>query len=277
MVQLYYKIISQVPPEINETRKQLFQNFPFVFQREIFFYNSVRELFEKVIEEQEENVDDMLSIIPKPFTLSGHLTDKRAFEEPLVCEDLSSIGFKMWKKEFEGLDLPHSEIAIEALGKLHALGMLLLEKTALEDDSIVKQLDVNMMSFFTEPIMQIIETGMASFRDWMLNNDYDENALTNLEQELTEKNYLKTFRELFEEGEKHELRTIHHGDARANNILYRYADDNTTPVEVRIVDYQFTGVFNPFFDIVYFLAISLPSDLLIQHYPALLHRYHLSL
>ena len=77
---------------------------------------------------------------------------------------------------------------------------------------------------------------------------------------------------LFKEGKKHELQLIHHGDARSNNMLFKYANDNTTPVEAKLIDYQMTMFFNPFFDLVFFLAISVSADVLIPNYHKLLNR-----
>ena len=215
----------------------------------------------------------MLNFIPTPITAPGPLTLNRGLEEPLVSEDLSQAGYKMWKDEFNGLDLAHAGIALEAYGKLHALGLALFEKKVVEDENIVKLLDVDMMKWYTDSIMDQVEAGMRSFREWMLNNDYQKEAVAKLDNELNDRNYKKNAQKLFEEGKEHDLQIIHHGDARSNNILFKYADNNTTPVEVKVIDYQFCSFSHPFFDLVYFLALSVPADILIPNYESLLQRY----
>jgi len=60
-------------------------------------------------------------------------------------------------------------------------------------------------------------------------------------------------------------------------MLFKYANDNTTPVEAKLIDYQMTMFFSPFFDLVFFLAISVSADVLIPNYHKLLNRYQSSL
>ena len=132
--------------------------------------------------------------------------------------------------------------------------------------------DVDMMDWFTESIIQLVEMGLGSFRKWMLNNCYDKQALAKLEHEKTDKNYMETTRKLFKEGKGHELRTLSSWRCK---ILFKYADDGITPVDVRIVDYQFTSFFHPFFDLLYFLSCSVQADALIPNYWLFLQRYDL--
>jgi len=269
-------LFVKVPPQSNNLRQMLFGFFPedaYLFQREFYFYNSVQNLFKIVIEDESEDVEDILDFIPRPLTLPGQLTFNRGMEEPLTFENLLSSGFRMWKDEFNGFDLAHAEVCMDTYGKLHALGLVLFEKKIVEDENIVKLLDHDIMKLFTAPLLGIVDKGMEAFRDWMVNNDYEKQSIAKLEHQLSERNYLKTVAKAFEEGKRHELQVILHGDARSNNILFKYESDNKTPVQAKLVDFQSTFFFNPFFDLVYFLALSVSADVLIPNYQTLLSRY----
>lgn len=272
-----HNLFVKVPPQCNNLRQHLFEMFPEheMFQKEFYFYNSVQNLFKIVIEDEEEDVKDILNFIPRSMTLPGQITFNQGLNEPLTFENLSASGYRMWKDEFSGLDLAHAGIGLETLGKMHALGIVLFEKKLVEDKN--RLLDFDMMIQFKGPLLDIIDKGMTAFKDWMVNNNLDNKSIEKLEDELHDRNYLNTVAKLFKEGRRHELQLIQHGDARSNNMLFKYANDNTTPVEAKLVDYQMTIFFNPFFDLLYFLTISVSADVLIPNYHKLLNRYQSSL
>jgi len=271
-------LFSKVRPESNELRKRIFDSFPpelYPFQREFFFFHSVRNLFNNVIEENARDVSNLLDFIPKPYILHGPVTFNQGLEEPLTCEDLSKVGYRIWKDEFNGLDIPHAEVALEAYGRLHALGMVLFEKGEVKDENIRKLFNFNPATACMIP--EIVEGGLKTFRDWMKNNNYAKNAVEIVEKEMKDRNYLKTVAKLFEEGKSHEMQVIQHFDARSNNMLFNYAADNTTPMKAKLVDFQCSSFFPPFWDLVYFLALSVSSDSLIPNYQTLIERYQASL
>ena len=70
-----------------------------MFEREFYFYNSLCKLFQTVIEDQNQSVEDILNFLPIPLTLPGKMSLSRGVKEPLVFENLSTSGFRMWKGE----------------------------------------------------------------------------------------------------------------------------------------------------------------------------------
>ena len=255
-------------------RKRIFDSFPpelYPFQREFFFFHSVRNLFNKVIKENLKDVGNLLDFIPKPYILQRPVTFNQGLEEPLTCEDLSKVGYKNWKDEFNGLDIPHAEVALEAYGRLHALGIVLFEKEEIKDENLTKLFNFNPATAFIIP--EIVEKGLKTFCDWMKNNNYAKNAVEIVENEMEDRNYLKTVKKLFEEGQSHEMQVIQHFDARSNNMLFNYAADNTTPMKAKLVDFQSSSFFPPFWDLIYFLAMSVSSESLISNYETLIERF----
>jgi len=264
-------LFAKIPPEKNEIRKEIFNSFAELhpFQREFFFYHSMMDLFKDVIEDNHEDVRDILDFLPKSYTLPGPFTFDRGLEAPLIFEDLSKNGYRMWKDEFNGLDIPHAAVVLEAYGKLHALGMVLLEKGDVKDEIITKLFNLN-PAFM---IIEIKDKALKTFQDWMMKNKFDTDALAKLEHEMKDRNYLKTADRLYEEGKTHELQVIKHHDARSNNIMFKYRADNKTPEKANLVDFQFSSFSTPYWDLVYFLALSVSSDNLIPNYQYLIDRF----
>ena len=259
----------KVPPETNAIRKKIFDSMPkelYPFQREFFFYHTVRDLFKNVIEDNAKDEMDIIDFIPKPYIIPGQSSFNRGLEEPLICEDLSKVGYRIWKDEFNGLDIPHAEVALEAYGRFHALGMVLFEKEEIKDENITKLFNVNVMS-------EILNSnGMKTFKEWMENNNYSKEAVGKVEHELKNRNYMKTSEKLFAEGKSLDMQVVQHYDARSNNILFKYEADNKTPSKAKLVDFQLSSFSPPFWDLVYFLSLSISSDNLIPNYQALIER-----
>merc|ERR1719308_19540 len=111
-------LFAKIPPEKAEIKRKISNSLVklYPFQREFIFYNSIRDLFKDVIEVSNEDVSNILDFIPKPYTLPRLFTFDRGLEAPLIFEDLSKDGYRMWKDEFNGLDIPHAAIALEAYG-----------------------------------------------------------------------------------------------------------------------------------------------------------------
>ena len=107
----------------------------------------------------------------------------------------------------------------------------------------------------------------------MTNNNYSPDAVEKVKNELKDRNYAKTCKHIFQEGKSHEMQVIQHFDARSNNMLFNYAADNTTPMKAKLVDFQCSSFFPPFWDLVYFLAMSVSSDSLIANYQTLIERF----
>ena len=144
-------------------------------------------MYKIVIEDQveEENHANILNFIPKSFTLAEEIHFNKGIEHPLVFEDVQNEGYRMWKDEFTGFDLAHAEVGLDILGKMHALGLVLLDKKIVEDHSLTELLNFNLLKLLTEPIRQIVDIGMNTLLEWMKNNkkdDEDEVSIRKLAQ-----------------------------------------------------------------------------------------------
>jgi len=271
-------LFVKVPPRSGNLRQVLFDALAdeaFIFEREFYFYNSALDLYRTLIENEGEDAT-MVDFAATPFTLNGDLSFNRGYEEPLVLENMSASGYSMWQDEFNGLDIKHVMVCMETYGKLHGLGMVLLDKNMIADDNLEKLVNFDMTSLYTDLIKDMVDKGMTAFIDWLAENK-EEESKHKLESLLKDRNYFSVAKNKFEEGKKEEMRTILHGDARSNNIMFKYGSDNDTPVGMVLLDFQLSTIFVPFYELINFFAMSVPADILLANYTSFITRYHTSL
>merc|ERR1711915_245156 len=175
--------------------------------------------------------------------------------------------------EIDGFDVNHAGLAIEALGQFHALGMVFFDKTNLEDENLKELFDIELTKMITEPLLALYDDGIQAIVEWTENNAEYGDVAIKLKNLLSERKYLKKVNELFKEGKNGDLKVFQHGDTRCNNILFKYAEDDLTPVKVKIVDYHLSFISNPFSDLVFFFVVSLSSETFEHHYDHLMERF----
>ena len=188
--------LFQVPPQSDNHRQRLFESLPgdfFMFQREFYFYNLILDIFNSIIQEEGED-GSFLDFVSRPLTLPGELTFNRGFDEPLVLENLSSGGFKMWDDEFGGLNLSHAIVSLETLAKMHGLGMVLLEKKTIDDENLVKLLQWDLTKLMNDSLLDMIDSGINTFIDWLAVHD-EQDSKSKLAYLLKDRNYMTVLRD----------------------------------------------------------------------------------
>jgi len=271
-------IFVKVPPQSGNVRQTLFEALPrdaFFFEREFYFYNSALDLYKSLIANEGEDMS-MVDFVATSLPLPGDLSFSRGYEEPLVLEDLSASGYRMWPDEFNGLDVKHIMVCLETYGKLHGLGMVLLDKKKITDDNLNKLINMDITTFYTDLVKDMVDRGMANFIDWFSKNK-EEESKSKLESLLKDRNYMKVLKNSFEKGKKDEMRTLTHGDARSNNFLFKYDSDDVTPVGMVLLDFQAAIICSPFYDLLYFFTMSVSANVLQANYSSFISRYHTSL
>jgi len=77
--------------------------------------------------------------------------------------------------------------------------------------------------------------------------------------------------------ESYHFKTFCHGDPWFNNMMYKYKDNQSTPEEAVLIDYQMSSYSAPALDLVYFLASSTVGDLRKKYKEHILTLYHTTL
>ena len=81
-------------------------------------------------------------------------------------------------------------------------------------------------------MLEKVYEGMEAFLKWMTEHDVDSGSILELKYQLKDRNYMKMNSEMFMEGKRHKLQAVLHGDARSNNMLFKYDCEGRQPIEV---------------------------------------------
>ncbi|KAJ8866922.1 hypothetical protein PR048_032784 [Dryococelus australis] len=186
--------------------------------------------------------------------------------QKLVMEDLCQSGFKMVESTLP-LDLDHSKLAISHLGMFHAASVALHRQDPHSLDNFLlyphlKSGD-STTKFLQHRLDNIAENLHESHRKYSEKLCHlGETAFHRLEKVVQRDN----------DG----FNVLNHGDARKNNMMFRYDEDGHVS-DVIFVDFQYAYYGSPAIDLLYFLYSSPSSEVRNNHYEELLECYHSSL
>ena len=207
---------------------------------------------------------NFIELVPKAFRTTDPVDLDRCIEEPLLLEDLIHSNFRLTRNGIGGFDLLEAEHALDLYGKFHAIGLRFCEKKVDVNQDHEKLLRFKFMNFLlgSEIFKDTVENGIKTLIKWMESKEDYHETCHRLKFLLKDQKYQKIALDLFKEGEAHELQIIQHGDARGSNIFFKYAEETKEPINMKLVDFQFSCFFCPFWDLVYFLSQNLKADLL---------------
>ncbi|XP_076625442.1 uncharacterized protein LOC143343926 [Colletes latitarsis] len=211
-----------------------------------------------------KKMNDLLSPGPR---LSARILYAR-LEQPLclILEDLAPFGFRMADRQ-AGFDLTHSIMAIRGIARFHASSIALCEKEPKHKEMYKKGMfRANYSKEALDMFANMCQTVAHEVDRWPeLSKEYGDKlrALAPHIQTLG----LKTTEQHYDE-----LNVINHGDAWANNMLFRY-DNNSQLIEHIFVDFQMSLYCSPAIDLHYFLSTSLSVDVYDNKIDVLLNEY----
>ena len=212
---------------------QTIKNFK-IFDREILVYQKLLPAALKLQEEPKIRPDVPLCVFAgvTPF-------------EAVVMRDLKEEGFKLADR-IQGLNVAEFRLVMEAYGKFHSFGFLLVQKTDLASHELLQE---NPFEKFPDSD-QFIRNSMVTLRKLLEETPGQENNVQRLSRFIQEKakdgNHFKSF--MRPRGSR---KTILHGDCWSNNMMFRYENDE--PVEVRLLDLQMIRLGNPSQDLLHAL------------------------
>ncbi|XP_043257352.1 uncharacterized protein LOC122400137 [Colletes gigas] len=211
-----------------------------------------------------KKMNDLLSSGPR---LSARILHVR-LERPLclIIEDLAPFGFRMADRQ-AGMDLTHSMMAIQGIARFHASSIALYEKEPKQKEMYKKGM---FRADYSKEALDMF-SGMCN----TLAHEVD--SWPELTKEYGAKlralaPHIHTLGLKMTEQRNDELNVINHGDAWANNMLFRY-DNNSKPVEHIFVDFQLCLYCSPAIDLHYFLSTSLSIDVYDNKRDVLMNEY----
>ncbi|EAT41778.1 AAEL006600-PB [Aedes aegypti] len=211
-----------------------------------------------------------VTIGTKPFAPRAYLTKD---EKLLVFENLKAEGYRMLENNKSLLDFAHLEVALKTVAKLHAASLVLEERTKqsimklysghlnenvyIDDDTYVRKTNLdNAIKALCELIKRIDKYKNSDKLDFILAK------------------FPEVIRRIYDFARPStEYRNVfNHGDLWNNNLMFKYDEPETSapnsdpvPVTAVLVDYQFSRLAPPAYDVMSLIMISTLSSFRNKH------------
>lgn len=189
----HFSVVLKSAPCSHDIRQVI--PFERIFQREIYFYNTVVNVFK--------------SLGASNFVPVCYYTSSEPFKELLVLENLKTQGFLLWPRTKE-MDAQHLELTIKEYAKLHAFSFALRRHKPevlqeIEDNTTDIYLSIIKRCGTAETIAKLSERVWAAF---------GKNGCVFPVVEVMER--------LVAKGAAGKYGVLCHGDTWCNNILFKY-------------------------------------------------------
>lgn len=248
-------IVKELPTEGNSLE---FLDSEAFFKTEIKLYEEVLPHLEDVLREQD--------IPPLWPTFLGQR------ENYLIFSDLKSKNYTVNCRRSR-LDLEHATLTVRTLALFHAASVVLRLRGKLDISDLVP-------TYLTRGT-----SGVRKFR----NGATEVLAKTIINEwgpewrEIGERLLKKATSchnvEKFGQIDESRLNVLNHGDLWTTNIMFKYSKGLHLPIGVRFIDFQLAHYNSYGFDLIYFLASSLPAEVrrkcrltLIENYTTMLQK-----
>ncbi|RZB73450.1 EcKinase, DUF1679, and/or APH domain containing protein [Asbolus verrucosus] len=210
------------------------------FEKEIFIYDVVQTVFNNF--QREIGIDKPVEVAPHCYA-----TQATGTSEVLILENLKPKGYQLWDRKTP-MDFDHTKLVLETFGKWHALSLAV--KTQKPD--IFEKLTRNTRNTFSEflskaKVTDFIWEKFDESREHLI-FAHELEALKKLDFNREDVDYI--INGLFFEDPKYHV--FLHGDCWTNNFLFQYNKNSTKPLDMRLIDWQMSGLGSPVLDLSYF-------------------------
>ncbi|XP_046746843.1 uncharacterized protein LOC124411644 [Diprion similis] len=259
---------------LDDLERQKLSENRILFTNEAHLYNVVVPIFKKLLFQKN------FKFVPDvPYAVIKDVRSKEKLnplDGIIVVENLVKEGYKVVPGK--NLDMEHCVVAVEQLGRWHALSLAIKELnseqfhqevlTGLEECTWSRKAGVQVRETIT-----ICMKRLFKYANYPTNSKTYE-AMKTLEKE--NENLLQYVEKLIMSSRKSKLSVLCHGDYTQNNLLFKY-DKNGTPISVIPVDYQQTRFASPAFDLSHFIYLNTSHEIREKYFLDLMKKYHASL
>ncbi|KOC71093.1 hypothetical protein WH47_01736 [Habropoda laboriosa] len=239
-------IAKMCPP--TEFQRRIF-NSSRTFMKETFMYDSIMPTYNKLEIECGLKKNEIFEVLPKFYgsRLSLHPDGEFDDNAVILMENLKIEGYYTGDRSI-GYDLEHSEIAVKALARFHALGMAMKEKKPGIFEVYKMHAKCLQVDGDTDNIFRLILQRIKD--DPEINTYYDKchKVLTGLK-----------INELWAEFSREPWTSIIHSDFWVNNVMF-HRSDNGKIDDVKFVDFQIYLYGSPVRDLIFFLYSSVDIE-----------------
>lgn len=204
-----------------------------------------------------------------------HSTISDELSEALFLEDLQQREFEMVQLREKPITFEHVSLAMQALGKFHAISFALKDQQPHKFKQLSEQL--------SEPFWNTIGSNFKQTYNLML-----KKLLTCLEEEKRN-DLLDRFNRMIDgiettakiyhlisSASAEPYSVICHGDLTTNNSMFRN-NKQGKPIEIQLIDWQFSRYACPVTELVIYLLCSTTKQLRDKYYEDFLQIYYNSL
>lgn len=194
-----FSVILKCAPTGSEIREVI--PFAQIFQREIYFYDVVVQIFEKL---QKEYGVVLWNCVPKCFYSS-----KEPSKEVLVLDNLITQEFLLWPREKQ-MNSEHLKIVLKGYAKLHAFSFAL----RMHKPEVLQEIETNTKDIYL-PIIK--RCGTAETIRKLSARVWKAYGVDNCNFPIIEE-----MERLTSQGAAGRYGVLCHGDTWCNNILFKY-------------------------------------------------------
>ncbi|BES95776.1 transferase activity, transferring phosphorus-containing groups [Nesidiocoris tenuis] len=184
--------------------------------------------------------------------------------DQIALEDLKNCGYVMADRRKQ-LDLEHTLFTLRQIAEFHAISCVLHERSQIPVDLFGKIFWARNLDQTKEEIDGMLFRLVEALEQW--GYEWHE-AKSRLEEAIPLIwSEVKQFFNSCNNG----LTVLNHGDCWTNNFLFRY--ENSSPVSMKIVDFQLCHLGTPAHDLHWFFASSVPTRIRKQNFDEILNEY----
>uniref|UniRef100_A0A1I8P3W3 CHK kinase-like domain-containing protein n=1 Tax=Stomoxys calcitrans TaxID=35570 RepID=A0A1I8P3W3_STOCA len=226
-----------------------------IFNREIEIYETVLPKLNELLKESgaEEQI----------FAETLMVDRERS---ALIFEDLNERDYIMADR-LKGLDMDIVKIILRKLAKMHACSAVLNER----EKGCLEHYDKGMFNRHTEAyapcFVGLFEACIRRVEQWPGFEDITAKLKSLIPL------YMELNKQVFDPLPSH-LNVFIHGDVWTNNVLVKFDKQTHKPLDVIIIDFQYSAWSSPAVDLFYFMNTSLKEEMHLHGQEELIHFYY---
>ncbi|XP_017855662.1 PREDICTED: uncharacterized protein LOC108608683 [Drosophila arizonae] len=252
--ELLQNLIVKTSIDDDELSKELMAPYD-IYNREMNIYEQVLPKLNELLKE----IDEFEPLFPTAI-----FVDRERMA--IIFEDLSVDNYVMADR-IKRLDKEHAHLILRKLAKMHATSAVLNERSR----GSLEGYDRGFFNRYTNAYSGYFVGGLLAAARWMS----QEPEIAHYGQKLFElaPHYMDIGRKCFAPLSD-SVNVLAHGDVWTNNVMIKYDADTARPVDIILIDFQYSFWGSPTIDLHHFFNTSLREPLRREEQSSLIEFYH---
>ncbi|XP_058122254.1 uncharacterized protein LOC131281522 [Anopheles ziemanni] len=257
-----FTVWCKVPPNDDPRSLEL-------FKRECLFYREILNGFYEFQSEKGVSEESGEGFYATPRCYLAHCDTEKPEPEALIMLEYNEAYEKWDWDKLEPINVEHTKLLMQQLGRLHALSFALKEQRPEAFEQYKQMTDVlatqdGLVTLMKESFDRALTTMKTRFED-------ERDKIVAVKDAVFEA--LKGY---FDPARAEPYYVITHGDCWINNLIYSH-NQNNVATGVILTDWQSSRYASPVLDLCYFFFISAGEQFRREHMDSMLHHYHAAL